>query len=1535
MKKEKKIDLISELQLIRNKMGLNSGNINYNAILSESKILLYEGTGKISPDDAARALSEWLGLTAVKNTEDIGKLLQKNPIDLNLPKVGGGFEVSTIRTIDELVAFASKAENFYPNTEISKALKNVFQNTPGLRQNVGKALLSSDVDNTIIRYNISRNSTKAASKSTSTVVPIQTIYNNISQEVDGQLRIIDDIMGRTNTSTTADELLPADFATGSGYKLTEDLVGGPEKSFIDFMSDIDTKIKALESEKLAHTTFVDNVRKLIQNSGIPDAQKASLISDSGYLGKINKQGEASIQGAIDDLNKIKKNAADLNLQKGQAAEEKLIRDPEAENMYKPDEKFGVTDVSKIVFGVLGITTKITAKALYILNSLADATVGEGLRKLGTRMGTEKGFGKKLANYKPDALKRVAERYKRIHTMSVAWFDDIIMLAKKNNNGFTKATAKSWWIDLWNSVAKGEGTSVNTFDETRLISKGIISEMMELTRKYKGKNWFAQKGVYETEMKRLFNDLESTFRNTTNKRLFTQDGATQITKLEDLAKEFEGLIDEMVEGKIEGAAELKAFWKESTAADGEVNTFIELSKWLDDAALKRGYGKTDGTFGTLGFVWEDFFFFGSWLGKNIKKVADTPFSVVQREAQEKFAVKGADSKAATDNIVNKAEIPQETKNVIKAFLAEFQVTKKITNLMTYGHYMNADELQRLFAVYGPFKGMLVVGTREVVTHTVVIGLIDLLLETAMQIDGMIGFDSDDNERKYSGTYTVIDALEYIGDKTDSDRFRLMASELKDRVNADYWDYMYEEVLNNLTNGEEYFVKPMFIQNASWAEVMMRAVGTSEETIEAYLESEYSMYSSTVGEFLGDAIEWCHNYRRKRSVKYGEEGRKNLVQKLDADINRITNTGYIYRGLSNTAVAEEYKKKESNNISEQVDNLSNTGNIYGYEMGMPNWLNDTYTDSQGNNGIIKNGLFGVLDYPDEPKSTYTFQDGTTYDFSYNLEKGGFSQHQKAAEKWWGETKNKIGIMDAVNNTYYTIYPRNHFTNDEINSLISEDKIVLANKGTVAQTSSGSVLIFNPKDSKYYDFALLDQVIPKEKLITLINTDNRKRRLARATEEFNKENKKIEENEGKSLANLIYNKDLLDKKIEEYINQGYDEKTSTYYPTYVRAYKLRYGTKNKNGKYVKWYDPIDQVEVTYIDYDEQIKKAWTLYNTEKNKINKKHNDTVNGSSKIPTNESKNYSKIINEFLSIKNLKQTNMRNVKSQLFESKRFDEDDYKHWKDTFTFQSVDEKNPGQYKDVKLNMDDVMDRIPHYRKKYDEDDSFVRAVVDTHENVVRFMFTKDLANIREGYSAVGFAKILQQIRESRGEMEIWSVARPASGNWFLVKGDFTPKELMGMDLEKNEPSDKQPKKRENSLETLKKKELTSSNSLKNDEKSGFNELPKIVKKKLRDKFNFGWTTEEPNQDLMSYYDESEVKSVFGDDIKIYKLNANEEFFDYISQYSDSLPIKRGFCRSIQLSKNEIELTKKQKEKVRYVLNLCQNKFKDNLGLSINSR
>ena len=164
------------------------------------------------------------------------------------------------------------------------------------------------------------------------------------------------------------------------------------------------------------------------------------------------------------------------------------------------------------------------------------------------------------------------------------------------------------------------------------------------------------------------------------------------------------------------------------------------------------------------------------------------------------------------------------------------------------------------------------------------------------------------------------------------------------------------------------------------------------------------------------------------------------------------------------------------------------------------------------------------------------------------------------------------------------------------------------------------------------------------------------------------------------------------------------------------------------------------------------------------------------------------------------------------SKRFDEDNYKHWKDTFKFQSYNDET-AEYKDVKINMEDVMDRIDHYRKKYDEDDAFVRAVIDSHEDVVKIMFTKDLAHLTESIVINGLVKVLQSLREGRGEMEIWSVARPADGNWFLVKGTFSKKELANMNLTKKVPQDKETETKENPEIGLKKKRGNSSPKTKN--------------------------------------------------------------------------------------------------------------------------
>jgi len=281
------------------------------------------------------------------------------------------------------------------------------------------------------------------------------------------------------------------------------------------------------------------------------------------------------------------------------------------------------------------------------------------------------------------------------------------------------------------------------------------------------------------------------------------------------------------------------------------------------------------------------------------------------------------------------------------------------------------------------------------------------------------------------------------------------------------------------------------------------------------------------------------------------------------------------------------------------------------------------------------------------------------------------------------------------------------------------------------------------------------------------------------------------------------------------------------------------------------------------------------------------------------------------------------------SKRFDEDNYKHWKDTFKFQSYNQET-GEYKDVKINMEDVMDRIDHFRKKYDEDDAFVRAVIDTHEDVVKIMFTKDLAHLTENVKLTGLVTLLQLLREGRGEMEIWSVARPADGNWFLVKGSFNKKELANMDLHKNEPKTKSVEKNEKPEEGLKKKENQAVETLKRDEMSGIDLLPVSVKEKLREKISKGWTTELPFEFFKYFYDESEINTFFNDKIKIFKLNATNDFFKSLIENSPKIILKRGFCRSIYLSRKDSDLTEKSEEIVNHILDKCNKKFKNKLGV-----
>jgi hypothetical protein len=280
--------------------------------------------------------------------------------------------------------------------------------------------------------------------------------------------------------------------------------------------------------------------------------------------------------------------------------------------------------------------------------------------------------------------------------------------------------------------------------------------------------------------------------------------------------------------------------------------------------------------------------------------------------------------------------------------------------------------------------------------------------------------------------------------------------------------------------------------------------------------------------------------------------------------------------------------------------------------------------------------------------------------------------------------------------------------------------------------------------------------------------------------------------------------------------------------------------------------------------------------------------------------------------------------EMNEGKKFGEDNFKHWKDTFKFKKYDEKT-NQLKDVKITakMDEIMDRIDHFRKKYDEDDSFVRAVIDVYGTGIDIIqYTKGLAHLTEGVIVGGLLGVLSTIRESK-ELVTWTVKHYKDGNWELVKGNFNKKELLNVGKTKRERDERQ-KESDNPADGLKKKEQESIMILSRDEKEGLNGLPTKVKQKVKEKLRQGWTTEKPFDFLNTYYSESEINSVFNDKIKIYKLKPSAEFFRSLSKNSSKVTVKKGFCKSVKNAKGEYDLSEREKNTLNHFISKCESKF-----------
>jgi hypothetical protein len=1491
--------ILNEILNIRKKMGLPLDREYKNFLIETlNPGLIMEQLERNLAMKALRKIFPTLGSTV--SDDFIKDALKRRPIDIEIS--GVKYSINSLESLTDLASAIKKASPTAGAGETDEVLERLFNSKTNKQSTDFKT-------HTIDNLNwMSLKQTRAKHISNKEGYTKSTTDSNITSGkgttvVDGDtIDVAPLVLSVASLDTAFDDLEKkylgknGDARNPNATDFADDWVDNNIANKTP--EELESTATHLETQKLKFKTDIDNLKEIVdKNAKIkPPATEANITDEQAKslnqkLNQIQKEGDVM----FDDI---------ISYYKTAASNKKTIE--ESQNLTEKS--------TRSIFDL-----KSDENDQKVVDDMVDNIVSESL---GERAWYIRWF---RTNQMFGGDNKFGQMFKGPLDTIVSFWTNNKRLFQRDGYGFWKR-----------EIINGESSGRYSYAEINVRMKFIVNEMQKVVKEQltnvKGKTFKNPRNVEQrlkdlmkemrdiSSLQKFAGNLDDVINPSTGKidpskvsdntRIVDIAGEVQFNELKSIADNMKAAIDRAADENVEGAKELKEFWEKTTYGGEKTNlaTMTDFFSALDEASKSS---KTPMLFNGSKEMFTDMLPFLKWFSgdnwssrfKDLEGIGKGTWLLGNKA---KLNVAGSEipiGKANPFALLTKIPVLGDAISVSTGAAIAFLRTVNdmffrdflfgaLWNQFKYGRLTSVEEMQRLMVKYGPIKQGIVLIIRELVLSTVLMTVASMFTESFRLLDRIIGtFTDAENdlpveELLYLGIKYVGGTKQFI----DQDGIAITADQLKEYLNMEMKDRMLTFFSNPLN------LKKFIPVGLPTSLLNVLSVGMVEGDDPDYFRIAHDVgwFNSQIDETLVLTVKEVYRIwnRDDRSVEASEEEALQVVDDAKKRLARWKATGINYG---------KDRLKEINKTQDDVRNDIETKSV---------GKGENFPDSYYNDENLFKKVKTLITLEHEPDFTQQLA-------KYNT---NFAEKEKEGLRlwrgWYEDHRNNVGITDSDGKFWQIIKP----SMNPINwfKLVDEGKVISK------YNSQLRYYVISPVDGKasngmdlvkgnYYDLILLDTLIPKDKIEKIWDKYH---------EEYIVQYTQNQLNDHNSLYNS--RKEVLEKRILNVENTLKEKESNGDCKTYPQTcerikYRLDGGT----------------FEIAFMDADGNFKTSSETYVGLRNDLKTLetwHTKFVSDANKSLSNKSsgiseryKTNNQIINKI----------MRNVKSQLFESKRFDEDDYKHWKDTFTFQSVDEKNPGQYKDVKLNMDDVMDRIPHYRKKYDEDDSFVRAVVDTHENVVRFMFTKDLANIREGYSAVGFAKILQQIRESRGEMEIWSVARPASGNWFLVKGDFTPKELMGMDLEKNEPSDKQPKKRENSLETLKKKELTSSNSLKNDEKSGFNELPKIVKKKLRDKFNFGWTTEDPNQDLMSYYDESEVKSVFGDDIKIYKLNANEEFFDYISQYSDSLPIKRGFCRSIQLSKNEIELTKKQKEKVRYVLNLCQNKFKDNLGLSISSR
>lgn len=281
--------------------------------------------------------------------------------------------------------------------------------------------------------------------------------------------------------------------------------------------------------------------------------------------------------------------------------------------------------------------------------------------------------------------------------------------------------------------------------------------------------------------------------------------------------------------------------------------------------------------------------------------------------------------------------------------------------------------------------------------------------------------------------------------------------------------------------------------------------------------------------------------------------------------------------------------------------------------------------------------------------------------------------------------------------------------------------------------------------------------------------------------------------------------------------------------------------------------------------------------------------------------------------------------------------YEKWATVFKFTTQDNK------EVAIRLDnELKSAIEKFKiAGFDDDDAFVRAVVETYPKVSYVFFLKGTADIKESVIENGLTKVLAE-----QEYQTITVIRdPNSPNFKLAKGklqisDVSNRPSVPAQQKPVQTVEPQPEAKPEGEELLK-KEQQAATAAEKDEKEGDKLFTTIQKRYVNQYNQEAWTTEKPLQNLLDLSETMNLKEkhpdVFKEDLMMYRAKTNTP--DGLKRWAEEVGqgaiqdrmITRGGCRTnikvyFDLAKQNIEIGEEKLDNLANIVLRCQDKFEN---------